>query len=77
MAALSGGQDKLEQAAAKALGNKDYQWAAQLCDHLIVLNPEDKEPKRMKAMALEGLAKNLLTATGRNYYLTCAQELRK
>jgi alkyl sulfatase BDS1-like metallo-beta-lactamase superfamily hydrolase len=30
----------------------------------------------LKADALEHLAKNLITATGRNYYLTVAQELR-
>ncbi|VGO17633.1 Putative alkyl/aryl-sulfatase YjcS [Pontiella desulfatans] len=77
MAALAGGKDKLEQAAAQALENKDYQWTAQLCDHLIALDPAAAQPKLMKAAALEGLAPNLLTATGRNYYLTCAQELRK
>ena len=77
MAALAGGQDKLENAAFQALENKDYQWTAQLCDHLIALDPSAAKPKLMKAEALEGLAENLLTATGRNYYLTCAQELRK
>jgi len=77
MATLAGGRDKLEIAATQALENKDYQWAAQLSDHLIALDPEAKEAKRMKATALEGLAETLLTATGRNYYLTCAQELRK
>lgn len=76
MAALAGGQDKLEQAAAQALANNDYQWAAQLCDHLMALNPDTGRLKQMKAKALEGLAENLLTATGRNYYLTSAQELR-
>ncbi|CAA6691807.1 MULTISPECIES: alkyl/aryl-sulfatase [unclassified Lentimonas] len=77
MATLAGGTDKLEQAAVQALQAKDYQWAAQLADHLIALHPEAASPKRMKAEALEGLAENLLTATGRNYYLTVAQELRK
>lgn len=77
MAALAGGKDKLKHTAFQALENMDYQWAAQLCDHLIALNPEAREPKLMKATALEGLAEHLLTATGRNYYLTCAQELRK
>ena len=77
MAALAGGKDNLEKAAFQALEKQDYQWAAQLCDHLIALDPAAAEPKLMKATALEGLAENLLTATGRNYYLTCAQELRK
>lgn len=77
MATLAGGKAKLEQATLDALKNKDYQWAAQLADQLIVLEPSTGKPKLMKAEALEGLAKHLLTATGRNYYLTCAQELRK
>ncbi|WP_372797237.1 alkyl sulfatase dimerization domain-containing protein [Pontiella sp.] len=77
MAALAGGKDQLEAAAFQSLENSDYQWAAQLCDHLIALDPAAAQPKLMKAEALEGLAENLLTATGRNYYLTCAQELRK
>ncbi|VGO22588.1 alkyl sulfatase dimerization domain-containing protein [Pontiella sulfatireligans] len=77
MAALAGGQDKLELVACQALEKQDFQWAAQLCDHLISLDPKTAAPKLMKAVALEGLAENLLTATGRNYYLTCAQELRK
>ena len=77
MAALAGGKDELENAASQALENKDYQWAAQLCDHLIALDPTAANPKLMKAEALEALADNLLTATGRNYYLTVAQELRQ
>jgi uncharacterized sulfatase len=77
MAALAGGKGKLESAAVRALESKDYQWTAQLCDHLIALDPTALNPKLLKAEALEGLAENLLTATGRNYYLTSAQELRK
>ena len=77
IATLAGGKEKLREAAFQALENKDYQWTAQLCDHLIALDPDEPQPKLMKATALEGLAENLLTATGRNYCLTCAQELRK
>ena len=76
MAALTGGEDKLLQQAKLANQSNDHQWAAQLADHLIALNPEAAEPKLIKAQALEALAENLLTATGRNYYLTTAQELR-
>jgi len=77
MVALAGSKAKLQDAASQALAGKDYQWTAQICDHLIALNPSAAKPKLMKAAALEGLADNLLTATGRNYYLTCAQELRR
>lgn len=76
IAELVGGQEVLLEKAQSALASKDYQWTAQLCDYLIVLNPNAKEPKLIKADALEALAEQLLTATGRNYYLTIAQELR-
>ena len=66
----------LLQQARKALAAKDPQWAAQLADHLIALDPRAGEHKLIKADALEALAEQLLTATGRNYYLTVAQELR-
>jgi len=44
--------------------------------HLIALNPKSKVPKLLKADALEVLADHLVTATGRNYYLTAARQLR-
>ena len=77
MAELAGGRDQLAKRAREALDKGDAQWCAQLCDHLIALNPDAKEPKLLKADALEALADKLITATGRNYYLTVAQELRR
>ena len=77
MAILAGGEAVLLQRARQALQSHDYQWAAQLADYLIALNSKAAEPKLIKAEALESLAERLLTATGRNYYLTVAQELRE
>ena len=77
VAKLAGGADVLLKRAREALARKDPQWAAQLCDHLLALDPDAAEPKTIKADALTALAEDLLTATGRNYYLTVAQELRK
>jgi uncharacterized sulfatase len=73
---LAGGEEVLLERARNALISGDCQWAAQLTDYLIALNPKASEPKKIKAQALEALAEQLLTATGRNYYMTCAQELR-
>ena len=70
------GADKLLQAASVAFAQNDPQWAAELTDLLLALNPRDKQALLLKAQSLERLAENLLTATGRNYYLTVAQELR-
>ncbi|MFC7337806.1 alkyl sulfatase dimerization domain-containing protein [Haloferula chungangensis] len=77
MAKLAGGKEALLVQARLALKNNDAQWAAQLSDQLIALDPEADEPKLIKADALSALAEELLTATGRNYYFTVAQELRK
>jgi len=76
MARLAGGKDKLLQRAQEALAGGDHQWTAELADHLIALDPKAPGPKEIKADALTALAEPLLTATGRNYYLTVAQELR-
>jgi alkyl sulfatase BDS1-like metallo-beta-lactamase superfamily hydrolase len=77
VAKLAGGKDALYAAAKEALAENDPQWAAQLCDHLLALNPNAKEPSLLKANALEAIAKDVLSAIGRNYYLTVAQELRQ
>ena len=76
IAKLAGGDAALLEQVRQALKNGDAQWAAQLCDHLLALDPTAREPKLIKADALTALAEKLLTATGRNYYLTVAQELR-
>ncbi len=77
IASLAGGVKQLATRARQALDEGDAQWCAQLCDHLIALDPKARDPKLLKAVALEILADQLLTATGRNYYLTVAQELRR
>ena len=74
---LAGGKGALLSKAKEALFKKDHQWAAQLCDHLIALDPDAKAPKLIKADALEAIAENVLSGIGRNYYLTVAQELRQ
>lgn len=77
MAKMAGGKDALLEQARQALKDGDAQWAAQLSDYLIALDSKAAEPKLIKADALTALAEALLTATGRNYYHTVAQELRK
>jgi alkyl sulfatase BDS1-like metallo-beta-lactamase superfamily hydrolase len=77
VAALAGGEDVLLARARAALKKEDFQWVAQLCDHLLALDPSAKEPTLIKADALEAIAQNVLSGIGRNYYLTVAQELRQ
>lgn len=75
IARLAAGADKLLLAARAAIESDDAQWAAQLADYLIALEPNAKEPKQIKADALRMLAERTVTATARNYYLTVAREL--
>ena len=78
-AKLVGGVENLRTAAREALNDgdgADAQWAAQLADRLLALDPEDSEAKRLKADALTELARRSITATARNYYLTVARGLR-
>ena len=76
VAELAGGAEAL-RAAARASLAEDPQWTAQLCDHLLALNPTDPDAMLLKADALDSLARELLTATGRNYYMTVAEQLRR
>ncbi|MEQ9438658.1 MAG: alkyl/aryl-sulfatase [Cyclobacteriaceae bacterium] len=77
MVTLVGGEDKLLATAQQALDEQDYQWAATLTDYLLALDPNAAEPKLIKADALIGIAENMLTATGRNYTLSYALELKE
>lgn len=77
IAKLAGGADKLLAAAKDALAAGDSQWAAQLADYLLAIDERHAEAKQIKADALTKLARSMVNATARNYYLTVAQELRE
>lgn len=74
---LSGGMDALLSSAADALSEKDFQWAAQLYDYVIALEPDNRDALLGKADALTELTNTTLTTTARNYYQSSAQVLRK
>lgn len=76
MAALAGGNDTLLEQAKTAVSDSP-QWTAQLCDHLLTLEYRVNDVKHLKADALERIGRDLLTATGRNYYFTVAKQLRE
>jgi len=77
LAKMAGGVETLISLSAKALAEGDYQWAAQLSDHILALKPDHKKVLLIKADALTKLAENILTTTARNYYLTSAKQLRE
>jgi len=74
MAALAGGVDKLAARAKDALNKKDYQWALELADDVLVLNPIHPGARKIKTAALIGLARGQVNSNARNYLLTLALE---
>ena len=76
VAELAGGVEVLFARAEAALADGDAQWSAELCDMAIALDHRADDARLLKAEAIDRLAYDLVTATGRNYLHTCAQELR-
>jgi alkyl sulfatase BDS1-like metallo-beta-lactamase superfamily hydrolase len=74
---LAGSEQRLIEHAQQAVAEKDYQWALELCDHLLRINPESETVRQLKAAALRSLGSRQIAATARNYYLTQAQEVEK
>jgi alkyl sulfatase BDS1-like metallo-beta-lactamase superfamily hydrolase len=77
MAKLAGGEAELLNKAQKALEADDNQWAAQLADYLLAIDSANEQAKNIKVHALKKLARNMVNATARNYYLTVARELQE
>jgi len=71
---LAGGEQALLDRAKQAVAGEDYQWALELTDQLLQLNPESEEVRTLKASALKALGSRQITAPARNYYLTRALE---
>ena len=74
---LAGGEQALLERAKKAVGGKDFQWALELTDQLLQLNPESEEVRTLRADALTALAGRQVASTARNYYLTRALEVER
>jgi alkyl sulfatase BDS1-like metallo-beta-lactamase superfamily hydrolase len=71
---LAGGEQALLDHAERAVAGEDYQWALELTDQLLQLNPESEEVRTLKASALKALGSRQIASTARNYYLTQALE---
>lgn len=63
--------------AQEAYDGSEYQWASQLSDYILALQPDNARILNLKADALDQMALSTLTATGRNYYQSYAQDLRE
>ena len=68
------GKDKLIDAAKSALEEKDFQWALELSDYVLVTDKTNKEAKDIKIESLTALGSRQISNNGRNYYMTAALE---
>jgi alkyl sulfatase BDS1-like metallo-beta-lactamase superfamily hydrolase len=74
---MAGGVDSVLARARKALDTSEFQWAAELTDYVLGVDPKRALALQLKAIALTELGERQLNATARNYYLTSAQFLMK
>jgi alkyl sulfatase BDS1-like metallo-beta-lactamase superfamily hydrolase len=72
---LMGGREAVFKAAKKAFDAGEHQWTAELLTHLIRVNKDDLEARKLKADALRQLAYKTENTNWRNWYITSAREL--
>jgi alkyl sulfatase BDS1-like metallo-beta-lactamase superfamily hydrolase len=76
LARLAGGEAALLEQAREAVAKSDHQWALELTDQLLLLRPELKVARELKAKALIELGGRQIASTARHYYLTQALEVQ-
>ena len=74
--AIAQKQTKISDEAENALTNGEYQWALELADMLLALDPNDDAAKNIKAEAADQLSKYQLASNDYYFYKTVAGELR-
>jgi uncharacterized sulfatase len=77
MVELAGSAGELLDAAQQAVDAGDHQWGCELIDHLLVLEPQSADLKRLKARALRELATKQISSNARHYFLSCAKQLEE
>jgi alkyl sulfatase BDS1-like metallo-beta-lactamase superfamily hydrolase len=75
MAEMAGGEQALLEKAQAAFAADDFQWAAELADHVLALDASNAEAKRVKGEALVMIARQQISANARNYLMTSAMQL--
>ncbi|MFH1671826.1 MAG: alkyl sulfatase dimerization domain-containing protein [Pseudomonadota bacterium] len=73
---LAGGADKAVAAAQAAFDKGDYRWTAELLNHVVFAQPENKSAVKLLARTYDQMGYMSEAATWRNSYLTAASELR-
>tara|TARA_B100001173_G_C16012403_1_gene558273 strand:+ start:478 stop:2190 length:1713 start_codon:yes stop_codon:yes gene_type:complete len=76
IAALAEKQVKIIDEANQALTNGEFQWAMELADILLAINPDDSAAKNIKAAAADHFALIQTASNDYYFYKTIAGELR-
>ena len=76
LVAIAQKQTKISDEAENALVDGEYQWALELADMLLALDPENDAAKNIKAEAADQLSKYQLASNDYYFYKTVAGELR-
>jgi alkyl sulfatase BDS1-like metallo-beta-lactamase superfamily hydrolase len=71
-----GGAEAVLARARKDFDKGNYRWVAQVVNHVVLAEPENKEARALQADTLEQLGYQAECGTWRNFYLTGAAELR-
>ena len=71
-----GGESNVLAKGRKAFAKGEYRWVAEMVNHLVRANPNNRQARALQADALEQLGYQTESATWRNAYLLGALELR-
>jgi alkyl sulfatase BDS1-like metallo-beta-lactamase superfamily hydrolase len=71
-----GGAGAVLDKARKAYEAGDYRWVAQVVNHVVFADPENKAARELQADALEQMGYQAESGPWRNFYLSGAKELR-
>lgn len=75
LAALAGGIDALARQTVEAQQRGDHQWALQLSDRVLHLQPENAQVRQARIDALRALGEREANPNARHWYLMTAREL--
>ena len=73
---LMGGSANVVASARSAFERGEYRWVAELLNHVVFAEPENREARTLLASAHDQMGYMAESAIWRNFYLTGAQELR-
>jgi alkyl sulfatase BDS1-like metallo-beta-lactamase superfamily hydrolase len=71
-----GGPEAILAKARKSFDEGDYRWVAEVLNHLVFADPENRAAKALLARTYDQLGYQAESGIWRNAYLTAAQELR-